>query len=139
MKTTINLSIKVTISNFNSTHRIRALTSKDNSDNNKKHYQQQLDLVTNPSIGEFSIGAYTMTSLSVSGSNLFDFESKKSRTGGAESLNVNDTCFSEAQNDAEISSAASNMAIASSSINTFQLTEKKSMNPSVTAMAGSIK
>jgi len=100
--------------------------------------KRPLDLVTNPSIGEFSIGAYTMTSLSVSGSNLFDFESKKSRVG-TESINVNDAYSDQAQNSNDRDSA-SNTAIASCSINTYQLsTEKRSMNSSVVPLTGSLK
>ncbi len=98
--------------------------------------KRPLDLVTNPFIGEFSIGAYTMTSLSVSGSNLFDFESKKSRVG-TESINVNDAYSDQAQNSND---RASNTAIASCSINTYQLsTEKRSMNSSVVPLTGSLK
>lgn len=136
------LQCQILVSNFSTSRHIRILTTKD--DERKK----QLDIVTNPSIGEFSIGVCTMTSRSVSGSNLFDFESKKSRIG-LESLNVNDSSENaESINQPQINEtsvdrdSASNTAIASSSINTFQLTEKKSTvseNPSVTALAGSIK
>ena len=106
--------------------------------------KRQLDLVTNPSIGEFSLGTYTMTSRSVSGSNLFDFESKKSRVGH-ESINDNQDNLVNPENKKNRGSA-SNIAIASDSINTFQLPKEvnsrlseKSINPSVTALAGSIK
>ncbi len=103
--------------------------------------KKQLDLITNPSIGEFSIGAYTMTSLSVSGSNLFESESKKSRIG-TDSLNVNDAYSDQIlnQQNSNDKTSASNTAIANCSINTYQLsTEKKSMNPSVIPLTGSLK
>lgn len=123
----------IQVTNLQTNKRINLLPSKE--DDGKR----QLDLVTNPSIGEFSLGTYTMTSRSVSGSNLFDFESKKSRAG-QESINDN---LASLENNRD---SSSNIAIANSSINTFQLTKEvhsivseKSMNPSVTALAGSIK
>jgi len=127
------------LSSFNASKPNRLLVVSKDDDS-----KRPLDLVTNPSIGEFSIGAYTTTSLSVSSSNLFDFESKKSRVG-TESLNVNDAYSDQAQNSNDRDSA-SNTAIANCSINTYQLsTEKKSiiseesMNPSVVPLTGSLK
>ena len=94
-----------------------------------------------------------MTSRSLSGSNLFDYESKKSR-GGTESLILNEEAenSNSIENNANGSAAdrdsASNTAIASCTLNIYNDGEKneaqslfseKSINPSVTAMAGSIK
>lgn len=140
-----NLEDKIIKSYNNPTkNRIRLPTSNNND--NKKALLA--DLVTNPSIGEcISIGACTMNSLSVSGSNLFEFERQKS-------LNVNIDGYSELtgidknySNVIEMSNrdSVSNTAIASYSINTFHMVEKKSLaseksiNPSNTALAGSIK
>lgn len=108
--------------------------------------KKQMDSVTNPSIGEFSLGAYTMTSRSVSGSNLFDFESKRSRAG-IESLAANDEAvFSEnAESFTARNTSVSNIAIAGHSTSNSirkeaqSIISEQSMNPSVTALAGSLK
>ena len=127
------------VSNYAANKRDKRSALKDD-DTGKK----QLDLVTNPSIGEFSLGAYTMTSRSVSGSNLFDFESKRSRAGieslNAESLNIqvnSELAFSTKN------TSVSNLAIAGDSINSGKeaqsMMSERSVNPSVTALAGSIR
>ena len=127
------------VSNYVANKRDKRSALKDD-DTGKK----QLDLVTNPSIGEFSLGAYTMTSRSVSGSNLFDFESKRSRAGieslNAESLNIqvnSELAFSTKN------TSVSNLAIAGDSINSGKeaqsMMSERSVNPSVTALAGSIR
>ena len=108
--------------------------------------KKQLDSVTNPSIGEFSLGAYTMTSRSVSGSNLFDFESKRSGAG-IESLAANDEAALSQNSKSLITkhTSVSNIAIAGHSSSnlirkeTQSIINEQSINPSVTALAGSLK
>ena len=109
-----------------------------------QHHAHKPDQVTNPSIGDVSIGA--LTSRSVSGSNLFDFEGKARRQHSKPDDQNDQNSLVTAYID-----NASHIAIASSSINDYSIKSfplpggdpkeacSVSTNPSVTALAGSIK